>query len=270
MRQDHFPALSSLNTQPVGLYQVLPLARLRAFDQGRSDRVMDMLNRAWDFSPRLSIARFDLAFPHGGAGGSGTLRRMMRRYFRTLSTMIQRSGAEYGERAIDACPTRLWGLWSADTPVRGANSRIRVACLLDRDVCMTWQSPGNPWQSVLANTILVASGVVHRHRPELSTLSVQLPSDWLQSADGYGDVTGFKSVFRQLSKLCEYPACLFGCGLVPNRVADLELFPADAFLFPPMRNQTLPLSPSDSPSKGSSWLAVDPEKGSSPGDPRIH
>jgi hypothetical protein len=145
-----------------------------------------------------------------------------------------------------------------------------VACLLDRDFCLTLQSHGATWQSVLANTIQAANGVVRRHRPELSVLNVQLTSDWLQSVDGYGDVTGFKSVFRQLCKLCESPANLFKCGLVPNRVADLELFPADAFLFPSMRNQTLPLSPSDSPPNGSSWMAVDPAKGSSPGYPRIH
>jgi hypothetical protein len=39
-------------------------------------------------------------------------------------------------------------------------------------------------------------------------------------------------VFRQLSEHCRSHDRAFGCGLVPNRVVDLEFYPVDSFIFP--------------------------------------
>lgn len=233
MCNDYFPASHTVNAQPDVLYETLSLAELRAIDHGRLERVIDMLNRAWDISPRLSIASFELAFTDREPDAPVTVALQMRGYFRTLSKLIQRSRAEYGERNIGHGSTRLWGIWSADKPGRGANSRIRVACLLDRDVCIRWQAPGATWQSVIATTFHTAYRVVHGNRPEMPALGVQLRADWLQSVDGYRDFAGFKAAFRQLIELCKSPDCAFGCGLVPDRLSDVELCPLDSFIFPP-------------------------------------
>ncbi|MCK9245953.1 MAG: hypothetical protein M0P11_03250 [Anaerolineaceae bacterium] len=232
MRNDYLLASSTVNTKPDVLYQAFPRDELPTFNQGRLERVIDMLNRAWDISPRLSIASFELALPHGGSDDPGGICQLMGQYFRTLSQLIQLRGPEYGQPTMGNSPTRLWGLWSGDTMAGRADSQIRVSCLLDSDACLMWQTPGLTWQSVLATTFQTAYRVVHGHRPEIPSLGVRLGADWLQSVDGYGDFAGFKAVFRQLSEHCRSHDRAFGCGLVPNRVVDLEFYPVDSFIFP--------------------------------------
>lgn len=258
MRHDYFPTSPSVYAQTDALDKAHSLAERGGFDQGRLDRVTEMLNRAWDISPRLSIARFELDFPKGEDDPS-TVHQLMRRYFLTLSKVIQRRDSECA-MTIGGGPTRLWGLWSADLPGRGMHSRLRVACLLDRDVCLTWQSFGMTWQTVLATTLKAAYGIVCGNLPQIPDLADQLGSDWLQSVDGYGDFAGFKAVFQQLSELCRSPDCAFGCGLVPNRVVDVELYPLDSFIFPPSIN----CSERKAVSVGTRGIGKEPEQNSCP------